>query len=238
MKYPRAIFFDLDDTILALNPNVHKCWDIACRECESGKSGVTAERLHAAIDETRVWYWGDPDRHRTARLNLYEARREMVHLAMKSLGIEDTSLASELSEAYTREIEKHMTLFPGALETLQHMRDRKLRLALITNGASAIQRRKIKKFDLADFFDIILIEEEMGVGKPDERIFRHALHKLDVAPRDAWMVGDDMERDIAGAQQLGIFSFWVDSKIDEPPAGIKPDRTIKSISELVLTGAQ
>src|SRR3990172_6080875 len=78
-------------------------------------------------------------------------------------------------------------------------------------------------------FDCILIEEEFGAGKPDERIFRHALEKLNVAPSNAWMVGDNLERDIGGAQAVGISGIWVDWRgggVPNPPP-LKPNKKIR-----------
>jgi len=234
LTYPRAIFFDLDDTILALNKSVNKCWQIVCKSFAS-QVDLGPEKLLAAIDKTRTWYWGDPDRHREGRLKLYAARREMVNLALQSLGINDTTAADSLADAYGVEMEKHMVPFPGARETLEHLKRGKVLLALLTNGASEIQRRKIDRFNLAPFFNIILVEEEMGFGKPDERVFLKALHHFGLSPDQAWMVGDDLERDIDGAQKAGIFSWWVDSKdgFSSRASEIKPDRTIKAIRELL-----
>jgi putative hydrolase of the HAD superfamily len=166
---------------------------------------------------------------------LYAARREVVNLALQSLGINDTAAAYGLADDYGVEMEKYTAPFPGAMETLEHWKRSKVLLALLTNGASEIQRRKIDRFGLAPLFNIILIEEEMGFGKPDERVFHKALHHFGLGPGDAWMVGDDLERDIAGAQGAGIFSFWVDyrDKGLHPSSPIRPDRTIRLISELM-----
>ena len=93
---------------------------------------------------------------------------------------------------------------------------------------------KIKRFKLDRLFDHILIEGELGYGKPDKRVFLKALELLDVLPHYVWMIGDDLERDIAGAQHLGIYSIWVDWRKTGLPryTSIRPDKTIHSISEL------
>jgi putative hydrolase of the HAD superfamily len=235
LPYPRAILIDLDDTILSLNASVDLCWRTVCSRYSDKTGGLQVDKLLAAIDKTRAWYWSDPGRHRTGRLNLYSARREVVNLAFQGLGIHDPGAADSLADDYGAEMEKCMAPFPGALDTLEHFKRNKVRLALLTNGASGIQRRKIDRFNLAPVFDIILVEEEMGFGKPDERVFLKALSHFGIGPGDAWMAGDDLERDIAGAQAAGIFSFWVNSRNVElhPSSAIRPDRAVKSINELV-----
>lgn len=235
LPYPQAILIDLDDTILELNTSVDKCWKIVCSRFASVTTGLTTEKLLYSIDEIRSWYWNDPERHREGRLKLLDARREMVKVALASLEVDDNALAGAIAVAYGEEMDKHMAPFPGTIETLRHLHRHKLKMALLTNGSSALQRKKIDRFDLAQYFDLILIEEEAGYGKPDQRIFLQALSQLAVDAAEAWMVGDDLERDIAGAQQAGIFTFWVDSKPIQPAikSEVIPDRTIRSLTELI-----
>ena len=79
-----------------------------------------------------------------------------------------------------------------------------------------------------------MVEGEFGAGKPDESIFSTTLNELAVSPTQAWMVGDDLQRDIAGAHSLGIFAIWVDWRGNGLPESstIKPDYIIRSITEL------
>lgn len=65
--------------------------------------------------------------------------------------------------------------FPGAIETLHHLRGRGVGLALVTGGDGAFQRRKVENNGLDSIFDAVLIEGELGYGKPDERIYLEAL---------------------------------------------------------------
>ncbi len=234
-KAVKAILFDMDDTIIADDPFTEQSWQIACNRYGNRYQGFTAEILKAEIDATREIYWKDSERHRLGRLNLAQARRDIVNQAFLRLGIDDTIMANELADLYTDEKERLCTPFPGALETLQSLKERGLRLALLTNGGSDTQRRKINRFGLAQFFDYILIEGEFGVGKPDELVFRSALDNLRVKSAESCMVGDDLGRDISGAHKLGIFSVWVDyRKAGLPPRSpIKPDLIISHIKELL-----
>ena len=87
-------------------------------------------------------------------------------------------------------------------------------------------------------FDHIQIEGEHGFGKPEERAYRHALDALGVTARDTWMVGDNLEWEVAAPQHLGIFAIWKDLLGDGLPAGtpIRPDRIIHSLTELLPAG--
>lgn len=233
-KYPRGALFDLDDTILSINASVEECWYRVSADFSS-RHGIQLASLISAISDVRDWYWSDPERHRRGRLNLALARREVVELSLKKLGFNDVVTAAELSDAYTLEIEKHMKPFPGAIDTLRHFRSNNIMLALVTNGAADVQRKKIERFELEPLFDSIVIESEFGHGKPDRRVFEHALCRIGVDVKDAWMAGDDLARDVAGAKGLGIHSIWVDWQGKGLPsnAPVRPDRIVTSITELM-----
>ena len=94
-------------------------------------------------------------------------------------------------------------VFPESRAVLQSLRSR-VKLAMITNGASDIQRNKIEGSGLADFFDLILVSGEQGFGKPKPEIFRLAIDRLDVDEAAAVMIGDSLARDVAGAAAVGI----------------------------------
>lgn len=233
---PKAILLDLDDTILAFSESADRCWKRLCDQFAPRIEGLTPEALFAVIQEVRDWFWGDPERHRRGRLDMTTARREVVSGAFRRLGIDTPALANEMADAFTLEREEEVQLFPGAVETLRRLRERGVRLALLTNGNADFQRRKIERFGLAPFFDCIVIEGEFGVGKPDERVYLHALDRLNVTSGEAWMVGDNLEWDVAAPQRLGIFCVWNDFAGIGLPEGspARPDRIIRSLTELVL----
>ena len=124
---------------------------------------------------------------------------------------------------------------PGAIGTLQRVREAGARLALVTNGAGQAQRAKIDQFGLGPLFDYILIEGEFGVGKPDERVYLHVLRQLDAEPAETWMVGDNLEWEVAAPQRLGIFGIWFNpSGSGLPSEGtVRPDRIIRALPELL-----
>ena len=108
-------------------------------------------------------------------------------------------------------------------------------LALLTNGSAAGQRAKIDRFDLARHFDCICVEGELGWGKPDERVYVQALKSLAVEPERVWMVGDNLEWDVAAPMKLGITGIWNDRFKTGLPDGQPhiPSRIIRCLSELI-----
>jgi putative hydrolase of the HAD superfamily len=231
---PRAVLLDLDDTILIDSLNVDDCWRVACSHCLAESAPVVPDALVAAIDRVRNWFWADPDRHREGRLELDAARREIVRRALVELGVDDPTLAARVGDKYSAERDARMEPFPGAIDTVRWLRASGSRLALVTNGGAAGQRRKIERFALASLFDLILIEGEVGFGKPDPRVFERALRELAVDASDAWMVGDNLEFDVQQPQRMGVFAIWVDAHGKGLPdaSPVRPDRIVRTLSEL------
>ena len=231
---PRAILFDLDDTILEFDGSADRVWRSVVAEHACSLAGLDVEQFMAALNEYREWYWGDPERHRRGRLDLPRARREVVRGTFDLLGLTAPAMADAIAHAYSVQRELEIRPFPGAIETLNHVRAKDIRMALVTNGTSAMQRGKIERFGLESRFDYILIEEEFGFGKPDDRVYLHAIEQLDTSPSETWMVGDNLEWEVATPQRLGIFSIWVDSAGTGLPetANVNPDRIIRRLSAL------
>ena len=119
--------------------------------------------------------------------------------------------------------------------TIDALRQAGVKLALVTNGSSAMERAKIERFDLAHRFDHIQIEGEFGQGKPELAVYRHALARLGCAACDAWMVGDNYEWEVVAPQRLGMCGIWYDPFDFGVPstATARPARVIKRLAELV-----
>lgn len=231
---PGAILLDLDDTILDDTGGVESGWIEACNDCCSHLPVSATTALLNQIHRTREWYWSDPERHRLGRLNMDAARREIVALALRELGLEDEGLSAQVGDRYSYHRDACISLIAGAVETLQWLRECGCRLALLTNGAGAAQRKKIERFGLGPLFETILVEGELGFGKPDPRVYQLALEHLAVAPADACMIGDNLEFDVAQPQRLGIRGVWIDLKGAGVPAGaaVQPDLVVRSLREL------
>lgn len=210
---PRGIIFDMDGVLLVTNQSSSQSWQEVAQQF-APKLSIPLEILAQALQESRHTYKREIEAHserqRRDRLEPFETRQETVDKALKAVNKEDKKVSAEMVRTYEALRDAHRQLAPHALEVLQKLRRRAFSLALISNGNATYQRRKIARHQLAPFFDIILIEEEFGVEKPDPRLFRHVLDQFHIHAHETWMIGDDLARDIAGSQQLGIFAIWCD----------------------------
>ena len=104
-------------------------------------------------------------------------------------------------------------LIPGAGELLRELKRRGVPLALVADGRPGTYVNVLTQHDVYDLFDAFAISEQVGVEKPDRRLFEHALAQLGIVPQEygcVLMVGNHLERDVKGANRLGLISVWLD----------------------------
>jgi len=231
---PSAILFDLDDTILRSRSDYLALWMECVEERIGDFPGLDAGALLRAIRAEADHFWSDATRHRLGRLDLRKARRDIVVHAAQELGHSYAEAATSLADRYHEQKEGGVVPFAGAVETLELVRSKAIKMALVTNGSADAQRAKIEEHELAAYFDLILIEGEFGAGKPQREVYEHVLQQLDVGASQSWMVGDNLEWEVAAPQRAGLFAIWNDHKKAGLPPGseIKPDHIVHAISEL------
>ena len=119
--------------------------------------------------------------------------------------------ATEIKD--THEATQRATLIPGAAELLRELARRGYRLALVADGPPATFANVLTQHRLYEYFDVFAISGHLDCCKPDRRMFVHALDQLGIAPDEygrAIMLGNYLERDIKGANELGMISVWLD----------------------------
>ncbi len=234
MPWPRAVLFDLDDTLVSDDGVTDACWILACERYWRQTSAQSAAELREAVRRQADWFYSSPDRARQGRLSLDDTRRNIVSEALRALGLPSPELGSAIADAYSAEKDRSITLVPGAVEALAGIRKAGVRLGLVSNGAGEVQRRKVDRFGLGPLFNVILIEGEFGLGKPEPSVYASALTDLGADPSDAWMVGDHLEFDVAAPQRLGLRGIWVDYRGHGVPAesDVRPDLIIRAVTEL------
>lgn len=104
---------------------------------------------------------------------------------------------------------ENMELFPWSIDVLTYLKQKGFRMALVTNGWTRFQRMKLEKINISDFFEEILISQEVGIDKPNPAIFRMAADRLGLSVSDCLFVGDDPKIDISGARAAGMDCLWI-----------------------------
>jgi putative hydrolase of the HAD superfamily len=237
---PRAILFDLDDTILVAFGPAQSQWQRTIATFADRLGPIEAQAVADAIHAASTELWADPGRHKYWRHRIGEARRHIVAdafavLAASGHPVPPQPVGDALADAYNALHDEELAMFPDAHETLDRLKELGVRLALITNGAGAPQRAKVARFALEHRFDHIQIEGEHGFGKPEERAYTHAMAALGVSPGETWMVGDNLEWEVVAPQRVGIYAIWYDGYgVGLPPdSPVRPDRIIRALPELL-----
>ena len=169
----------------------------------------------------------------------YEAKARTYEKALVSLMLfgatEDLSdvladLVTELVTHFDAYYGDPAILFPGVTAMLESL-SQQFRLALITNGNEACQKRKLEATGLGQFFEMVAISEAVGVKKPAPAIFNHCFDALGVGPESVVMVGDHPINDITGSRELGCMTVFVQGTHREA-VELQTDQIITHVSDL------
>lgn len=221
----RAVIFDLDDTLIDHTTAIR---------------GAVTE-LYAQRPELATKFPDEPTFQKAwvaVQDKYYPSylRGSLSHAEQKILRIRELwQPLANLSEEGCFQIYDHFQmlyaqkwqLFPDTLPCIANLFP--MKLGLITNGWEN-QRRKLELEELHKKFEIVVISSEVGMAKPDPRIFKMACAALSVLPSEAIYVGDLYDLDVQGAQGAGLLPVWLRRKAEhiESPGVL----TIRSLNEL------
>ena len=241
MPYPKAILFDLDDTIITEGDRATIVLETAeeFAEAFSPHNAIdVADHIEAALND----FWALSPVGRSMRLgseqwSIRQSREKVISDTLRTIGVNGSS---DLTIRFCDRFERLRSLagreYPGARTTIETLKRVGVKLALVTNGPADYQRAKIERFSLAPLFDHIQIEGEHGFGKPDEKAYLHAMSALGVSPHETWMVGDNLEWEVVAPQRLGIYAVWHDHRGTGLPSNsvVRPDKIVRQLSELLM----
>ena len=238
MALPNALLLDLDDTILDTYGNPDDVWRRLCREFADRLGAVTPGQLHGATVEPREWFWADAGRARRGRLDLREARRQVVRGTFERLCLPALRTAVELDNRFTVVREEAVKPLPGAIETLPAASGggcppgsaHQWSVPESTPKDRTVQPRPFLR-PHPDRGRVRGREAGRASLPACARSAGRGAEALGVGPTEAWMVGDNLEHDIVDAQRVGIYGVWVDAHGDGLLDGlaIRPDRTIGAL---------
>jgi putative hydrolase of the HAD superfamily len=250
----RAVLIDLDDTLIVDEAVSREAFEAVARYARD-KHGAEGESfVRDAAEQARALWQVGPCHALCRNLGIsafeclwgrFEGEGEFVALrnwaltfreqvfdhALRRQMIESVDGSRDLAEAFARERRLLQRLMPDALETMTRLSSR-YALGMLTNGAPDLQREKIASSGLEDLFQEIVISGVYGIGKPRPEIFLHLTDRLGASPGEAVMVGNSLERDIAGARNAGITSIWLKVPGSEEPDAVEPDYSISGLAEL------
>ncbi|MEO2078290.1 MAG: HAD family hydrolase [Bacillus sp. (in: firmicutes)] len=251
----KAIFFDLDDTLLWDQKSVKEAFAATCRLAQE-RYGISADQLEEAVREAaRNLYssyetfpftqmiginpfeglWGnfldDTEDFKKMKEIVPTYRKDAWILGLSAMGIDDSEFGVELAERFPQERRKLPFVYDETFKILDRLKGN-YQLLLLTNGSPDLQNTKLAITpELVPYFDHIVISGDFGRGKPDPSIFEHALSRMSLKKDEVIMVGDNLMTDILGANRAGIKTVWI-NRHDKQRNEVIPTFEIKHLEEL------
>ncbi len=227
-----TVLFDLDDT-LHDDSAAYKAAAKHVAANVAAECGVDAERLFAAYVEAANRFWKTLSNENLG-IPIQDTRTQLWREALVAAGLDDPALDRTCADRYIAYRTEVLELAPGALDLLVALRARGCRIGIVSNGFAATHHQKIDRLALRPHIDGLFLADEMGMVKPDPRVFAHACAVLGSDPARTAMVGDRYDRDVAGAHAAGLFTVWLDVRGTPLPAdAVPPDATVTSIGAVL-----
>jgi 2-haloalkanoic acid dehalogenase type II len=218
----KAISLDLDDTLWPIWPTIERA-EKALGHWLARHAPQTAVLFADPAVRQAVRAQATQARPELAH-NLSAIRREMIRLALQQSG-EDQQLAAPAFDVFFAERHR-VDLFDDALESLAFLSSR-FPLVALSNGNADIARIGIDAY-----FKASISARQLGVGKPDPRIFHAAASAAGVAPAQVLHVGDDAALDVLGALGCGMQTVWVNRADAAWAHTDAPHATVRTLTEL------
>lgn len=203
-----AVLFDLDDTIL----NSRTAQINAILEFKAKHKVFQSINDEEFITKWDIIMRAKYEKYLKSEITFPELRRERIKTMFSVYDIRITdSEAEKLFDSYQEIYEKNWKTFDDAEEVLNELKA-KYKLAIVSNGNSKQQRKKIKFAGVEKYFTDIFISEEVGYAKPQKEIFLKACEAINVKPENTVMIGDKYKVDIEGSLNAGLNAIWVNRK--------------------------
>jgi len=210
---PKAIFFDMDDTIFDHSMTCRRAL-AALRRTEPRLHGSSLDVLWHEYQ--RLLDLVQPE-VLAGRVTILQARVERFRRLATFCGGEiSIDEATALSGRYRAHYQELRRTVPGVRGVLERLRGRAV-IGVVTNNEVAEQEEKLDHFRLRPLIDFMIVSAGVGVAKPDPGIFRLALDRAGALPEETVMIGDSWRSDIVGARNAGIRPVWFNRFHLSPP---------------------
>ena len=227
----RAVLLDMDGTLVDSSPAV--AVGRTCRDLAATRPGLHEALLLAANSEVFREYFTEIEEAWTlGHIDGASVSREAWRRTLDRCGCYDPDLARWAQERMRQHSASTIQLFADGQLLLQQLSGR-VKLALITNGASDTQREALQATGIEQLFDVMFISGERGLAKPDAAVFWSVLDDLEVNADEAWHVGDSLASDVRGALAAGLTAVWLNrGRASAIPPAPEPHHQIASLTEL------
>jgi 2-haloacid dehalogenase len=217
MKNIKAIIFDAYGTLFDVNSAAEKCKDKIGDKWEGFANFWRTTQLEY------TWLRSLMKRHK----DFWQVTEDSLEKSMKAFNI-DPSMKNELLNLY-----KVLSPFKEVPEILKTLKEKNLKLAILSNGTPSLLNELVKSNDLYDLFDDLFSIEEVGIYKPDSKVYDLPIKKYKIEKNEVAFLSANTW-DVSGGGNYGFNSIWVNrNKSIFDNLDYKPRTEIKNLSELI-----
>ncbi|CAM4277997.1 YjjG family noncanonical pyrimidine nucleotidase [Erysipelothrix aquatica] len=223
MKY-KTILLDIDNTLLDFTASQ----DIAFGKLLNDLGIPYSDALKEKYLTINHQLWHDHEAGHIPKETIMEQR-----FARSFEDYEVNMSGYEMDDKFRQHVENHPILMPNAKELLAKITD-KYTLAIVTNGISRTQHKRLHNVGIHDIFEAIVISSDVGATKPSPVFFDYTFKQLPHADKTTTLIiGDSLSADIQGGNRAGITTVWYNPKQIENTSNIIPDYEITDLMELL-----
>ena len=217
MKNIKAIIFDAYGTLFDVNSAAERCKN------KIGDKWEVFANYWRTTQLEYTWLRSLMKRHK----DFWRVTEDSLDKSIKVFGI-DNSMRSELLNLY-----KILSPFEEVLETLKILKEKKYKLAILSNGTPALLNELVKSNNLNNLFDDIFSIEEVGTYKPDSKVYDMPVKKYKIQKKEVAFLSANTW-DVAGGGNYGYTSIWVNRNNNIfDNLDYKPENEIQNLKQLI-----
>ena len=226
MSGPKAILFDVDDTLCATTEFARRARRNAVRGMIGAGLNLDEDAVYTELEEV-ISEFSTNYEHHFDKLLLRLGEEHTGHLNRALV------IASGVA-AYHDTKFSQLRPFPGVHELLTELKQVGLRLGVITHGLAVKQAEKLIRLKLLPYFDpdAIFISGQIGISKPNPKLYQFALNAMGLQPHEAMYVGDNPLNDIVPPKSLGMITVWARAAAKQLTDGEQADHVIENFDDL------
>jgi putative hydrolase of the HAD superfamily len=226
MRTLRAILFDIDDTLCATTGFARRARRNAVRAMIAAGVRADPEQVYAELEEVIAEFSSNYEHHFDKLLLRLEPRatEHLNRALVVAAGV----------AAYHDTKFRELKPFPGVHELLHDLAAAGLRLGVITHGLTVKQAEKLVRLKLVGYLDpeAIFISDQIGISKPNPKLYASALRSLGLAANETMYVGDNPRNDIAPPKSLGMITVWARGSAKQAAGDVLADHEVDSFADL------
>ena len=221
----QRLLFDADNTLIDFS-NASK---VAFWQTFEDYEYPCSSDLYATYQSINHQVWTDFEQ---GKITAERLRIKRFADFFEAVGFAPT-LPKDFNKQYLENLVSKSENYDGVKEMLDGLQPH-YRMSIITNGLKEVQRPRLRKLNLTHYFDSIIVSDEIGFAKPDERYFEIAFHSIDNPPprENTLVIGDNLKSDILGGIRYGLKTCWLNASGKANDTDIRPDFEIRQILEL------